>query len=235
MADASSDPQDGDPDALDGESGPGSLVHRKVLEVADSNPEAPVESVAESVDGASVTFVERVLEEYGDPGADDRSTPRAGTDEDESADGRDSETEPVQEPTELTETQYETLRAVADDPTATQKEIAESLGVSRAAVSKRLSDVPGFEWTTRREFVERLFDEGQPGATLGDQETSLDGLRARVDDLEQRLDEQQTAGLRAELDTALASKVVHACLAADYVSPGEERQLIRALLSDRDQ
>jgi transcriptional regulator with XRE-family HTH domain len=52
----------------DGSGGPPAIIHKRILDVAESNPEASLEGIAETVTGASIDLVERVLEEYGDPG-----------------------------------------------------------------------------------------------------------------------------------------------------------------------
>jgi len=70
----------------------------------------------------------------------------------------DSSTEGI-DPSSVTDRQRETLRFVHDH-----------LGVSRATVSRRLNDVPGFEWTDREAFTSRVFGE-DPGVG-GDSETS---------------------------------------------------------------
>lgn len=66
---------------------------------------------------------------------------------------------------ELTPEQLETLAAIRDRPEATQSELADELGVSRAAVSVRANSVPGMEWRSRARFVSKFF-------------ATFDGLRA---------------------------------------------------------
>ena len=46
---------------------PRAMIHKKILDVAGDNPDASLERIADEVSGASVTFVEQVLDEYGDP------------------------------------------------------------------------------------------------------------------------------------------------------------------------
>ena len=48
---------------------PRGIIHKKVLDAAESKPNASMEQLAEQVSGASLSIVERVLAEYGDPGA----------------------------------------------------------------------------------------------------------------------------------------------------------------------
>lgn len=46
------------------------VIHRRILDVAESQPTASVEELAEEVSGATEDFVEQVLDEYGDPGTE---------------------------------------------------------------------------------------------------------------------------------------------------------------------
>lgn len=61
--------------------------------------------------------------------------------------------------TDLSEKQRTVLRKIYDDPEATQGDLADEVGVSRATISQRVNAVDGFEWPDRAEFVERLFDD----------------------------------------------------------------------------
>lgn len=47
---------------------PRAVVHKRILSVAESRPDASMESIASDVTGATTSLVEQVLEEYGDPG-----------------------------------------------------------------------------------------------------------------------------------------------------------------------
>lgn len=60
---------------------------------------------------------------------------------------------------ELTQKERKTLRTIARRPTATQKHIADELGVSRATVSNRVNAIPGFEWANRDTFVTEVVGE----------------------------------------------------------------------------
>ena len=46
---------------------PRAVIHRRILDVAQARPDAPIETISEEVNGATFDLVERVLEEYGDP------------------------------------------------------------------------------------------------------------------------------------------------------------------------
>ena len=215
---------------------PRAVIHKQILDAAESRPEASMEALAEEVTGATTSIVEHVLEEYGDPAvefdddgndddadddvdaddtdADDTESDVGAGDADDTGDGVDGcrdeseeqqsatddagsaddctpaepeidEAEPGMpdhdsrstngalplEPDELTETQLETLREIADDPTATQAELGDTLGVSGATINQRVNAIDGFDWTARAEFVEHLF-ENEP-TDNGNTERSL--------------------------------------------------------------
>jgi hypothetical protein len=48
---------------------PRAVIHKRILDVAESRPDAPLATIADEVSGASTDLVERVLAEYGDPSA----------------------------------------------------------------------------------------------------------------------------------------------------------------------
>lgn len=219
---------------------PRAVVHKKILDVAESRPDASLEEIADEVSGATVSIVEQVLEEYGDPGRSDdpedgadssTASDPAGDDvaadastadaelesggeseldsssdrnldseadsaidagtEDGSEDDTDGETiattesddtadaalELSIEPSDVTEKQLETFRAIDDSPDATQAELADRLGVSSATISQRVNAVEGFDWSERRAFVEALFDDetepegAGPNSNHGERET----------------------------------------------------------------
>ena len=47
---------------------PRAIVHKRILDVAESRPDASMAELADEVTGASTEMVEKVLDEYGDPG-----------------------------------------------------------------------------------------------------------------------------------------------------------------------
>lgn len=60
---------------------------------------------------------------------------------------------------DLSEKQRTVLRKIYDDPEATQGDLADEVGVSRATISQRVNAVDGFAWPDRAAFVERLFED----------------------------------------------------------------------------
>jgi DNA-binding CsgD family transcriptional regulator len=165
------------------------VIHRKILDVAESRPDASLEAIADDVSGASVDLVDRVLTEYGDPHRDDSGDSGAvEVDASSSAatGNSDGDGESLQSVPDLTEKERITLRAVAEDPDAPQSAIAEKLGVTRATVSRRLNSIEGFEWRTRREFAERVFgpstdhEEQSDQGTAAPERVAADGYRDDV-------------------------------------------------------
>lgn len=229
---------------------PRAVIHRQILDSASSKPEASLEELASEVAGASTDLVERVLEEYGDPARDE--PPGASTTEDEPM------TDDARLPSvaDLTEKERETLRAIAARPGATQGELADALGVSRATVNKRLNDIEGFEWKDRRAFVASVFGDEPPDAEPPDEavvttghpawvDATSDGgqllpadvdgtiheLSERVTRLEQQLDGRSfgSVGIGLE-DPALVAKLVRAVMADDAISDDEELRILEAVL-----
>lgn len=62
----------------EGSGGPPAIIHKRILDIAEANPEASLEVIADTVTGASIDLVDRVLREYGDPGEDSNSVSGAG-------------------------------------------------------------------------------------------------------------------------------------------------------------
>ncbi|MFB6191842.1 MAG: MarR family transcriptional regulator [Haloarculaceae archaeon] len=160
---------------------PRALVHKKILDVAASNPDASMEAIAAEVSGASTDLVERVLDEYGDPCETQGSEPAAdgeGTNEHptqstqpttETMSDLQTESEEPNENgavdrSELSDKQLATLRAIAADPDCSQAELAEEFDVTRATISRWVNDIPGFEWSRRGEFAARIVGAGGGGS-----------------------------------------------------------------------
>ena len=82
---------------------PRAMVHRRILDVAASRPDATLSAIAGEVSGASPSLVERVLDEYGDP---------AGEDPDDSP-GRRRVVRPTPRPTRTRRARRRVLRGTA--------------------------------------------------------------------------------------------------------------------------
>lgn len=79
---------------------PRAVIHKRILDVAEERPDASVASLADAVGGASVDLVERVLDEYGDPGVDAGSASADSGSPSEGPAGADPEEDPGQSPDE---------------------------------------------------------------------------------------------------------------------------------------
>lgn len=232
------------------------MIHKRILESAESDPDASLEALAGEVAGASPDLVERVLEEYGDPG----EMPADAT---PAEDSTMTDPRPIPTAAELTEKQRETLRAIAAAPEATQSELADALGVSRATVNKRLNDIDGFDWTDREAFVGTVLDvdaetrspepsdESAPdgastpevdvatpteaavdGGQLLDPnaETAVEQLQERLARVEQQLGDAAADGSAPAIDdTELLAKVLRAVMADDDIDEAEEVAVLEAL------
>ena len=249
----------------DGSDGPRAVIHKRILDVARDNPDASLADIADEISGANADLVDRVLSKYGDPGEaelqdNESAMSQNGQQSVESGQSQETETnaesdhvEPLTDPGELTEKQFQTVRTVYEDADATQGDIADRLGVTRATVSRRLNDIPGFEWSDRETFTASLFDDTEydsetptddteADATTRDEsgemtsrgdavraETAFDALEERLTTVEETLDE--TAGVAERpIRRELAHKVVHAAMESERITEDEELELIDGLL-----
>lgn len=228
------------------EQAPRAVIHKRILESAETQPDASLVELSTEVAGASPDLVERVLDEYGDPALDQPTEPDSTED--------DAMTEHPTLPTaaELTEKQLTSLRAVAKRPEATQAELAEALGVSRATVNKRLNAIDGFDWADREAFVAAVLDadaatppsdtdavdQPAPEAAAAvdggqlrspDAENAVEQLQERVARLERELDEPVGESGSALEDTPLLAKVMRAVMADDDIDRDEEVEVLEAL------
>lgn len=156
----------------------------------------------------------------------------------------------------LSEKHRALLEAVAARPAATQADLAGELDVTTATVSRWANDIPGFEWSERKAFVDAVFgdnhdiemtDQSTPDtdaaeaaqptesdtddegtATVTEIETGLTKLSERVADLEAGDEEADTDPVFE--DPALVHKIVHACLDSEHISEAEELRILKRLL-----
>ena len=86
----------------------------------------------------------------------------------------------------LSAKQRETLATIARNPTVTQREIADELGVSAATVSNRVNEIEGFSWDERAAIVSRLFepsDSCDPEAATMTHQSTDDTMHAVIERL----------------------------------------------------
>lgn len=252
---------------------PKSIRHKRILDIAAEKPDAPLEEIAEEIPSTTPDLVEHVLEEYGDPASDDSTAgsgdhevvetdDNAGENSENGPDGEagtpleSAATEATEqgEPNmidetgaprleELSEKQRRTLRAIRENPEATQEELAGQLGVSAPTISNRVNSIEGFEWRRRQAFVAAVFNEPKPAtepqsapdqsATDGGVKSEFDTLAERVTRLEHQLEAwSPVEPTRAVFDDPeLLHKVIHACMDSTKISEDEELQILKNLLS----
>lgn len=235
---------------------PRAIVHKKILDAAEADPDASIEKLAKTVNGASADLVEQVLDEYGDPvketpTVDEGNTALQQSPADSETEKGNSETLSVEEEEiatektatleELTEKQEATLRVIHENPEATQRELAKRFGVSSATICKRVNNIDGFEWETREEFAAQLFDGDKTEETTemtehqathdnsGQLDGQLDELQQRVQSIEEKL-EGESQSHTAFDDPTLVHKVVHACMNSDQISEEEELRILEGAL-----
>lgn len=213
---------------------PKSIRHKQILDVAEENPNASVEAIATEIPTATVDLVEDVLSEYGDAGPDAAESPSvAETAEPVSEDPRPAAVD-------LSETQRETLHAIAANPEATQRDLADLLDVSAATISVRVNQIEGFDWEKRHEFATSVLGRNDTGSddppayattAPADVRSLLDDLADVVSTLEDRQDELLGRESSTEtLEPELLHKVIHACMRSNSVSEDEELRILESLV-----
>lgn len=241
----------------DSDSTPKAIIHKRILRAAKTKPEASIEELADDVGGASPDLVERVLDEYGDPGENESSDQIDGPVEHGTASEGVSDPSPEDHPPtmqndassvgsnkwhdSLTDIQHETLVVLATNPNATQRELGDKLGVAPATVSRRLSGIPGFEWEAREEFINTFSSEvSSPNTDLPMPQESTNheteqvendfvALETKIEALEDEVDDLGSAGF-SNIPPDLLHKVIHAIVQSDRISEEEELTIIRSLL-----
>lgn len=232
---------------------PRATIHKQILDAAAEEPEASMETIADRVSGASLGLVEQVLDKYGDP-ADSQASETASetgdnaTENDSSMELSDQKTAPDGEPpvelSELTEKQRETIEAIAENPHATQSELADEFEVSAATINNRVNTIPGFEWKLRHQFIDTMLDDDTASANGGDQgpdpteDKGGDDLAEKIMELETRIErlEQPEAGRDENTlidDTELLHKLIHASMDSDRITEDEELRILEELLGSR--
>lgn len=214
---------------------PRSVRHKQILDAAENNPEASIETIATDISGVTVQDVERVLEEYGDPAEDNGDQPAEIEDPSEATD----EDGPALD--DLSPKQRELVQTIYHNPDATQREVAEMLDVSPATICNRAHSIEGFDWDLRQSVVESLVEGNSSAPTEAPSQMSspntthhadVDQLADRVTALEDQVDTMSTQSVSARSfdDLELLQKVIHACMDADTISEEEELQILQALL-----
>lgn len=235
------------------------MRHKQILDVAADNPEASVEDLAAKVPSATAELVERVLEEYGDPASEDESPeseespePEEPTMGDETPESDQTVSQPATgeqaypDPSDLSAAERETIRAINEHPTASQRDLADELGVTASTVSNRVNGIDGFDWANREQFAKAVLgerDTDSPETSPATSEMSevaaafqstVDELATQISDLEGRMETiaDGSGATHAQVfqDPELVHKVVHACMSSENITEEEELRILESLL-----
>ncbi|MBV0900743.1 MarR family transcriptional regulator [Haloarcula salina] len=156
-------------------------------------------------------------------------------------------------PADLSPTQRETLRAITEHPTASQRDLAEVLDVTASTISNRVNSIDGFDWSERESFAHAVLDGEEPTAagpsttdsrqsspevvdTVETVQSTVDQLSTQIEDLEGRMETvtdgsgATQAQARVFDDPELVHKVVHACMDSENISEDEELRILKSLL-----
>lgn len=185
---------------------PRAMIHKQILDKAEADQDASMDTIADEVAGASVDLVEKVLNEYGDPAEESHHPTDPGGDEPLEAQletpDTDEATDPTAQPSldNISAKQRETLAEINERPAATQREISKALGVSAATIRRQLNDIAGFWRQDRRDFVAEFFESPLIGDGKGTvQSENAGALESRVEALERRLEGIESSGDKSGL------------------------------------
>jgi hypothetical protein len=156
---------------------PRAMVHRRILDVAESDPDASLAAIADEVSAASPDLVERVLDEYGDPGRDSEQDAQEGqpmdSENDTSPDtdaGSDQDGPPDESEEGASPSETEANNVSSSGTEANSAPSSESAGGDPPSVG----DLSEKQRRTLRALYER------PDASQGDLAEELDVTRATV-------------------------------------------------------
>lgn len=168
----------------DGKPYPQSVRHRQILDVAAEHPDTSIDELATMVPSATTQLVERVLEEHGDPAADDdqsttatESDPETTEQVDDPEAGSTADTTPSSGPTEADESGATPTDADGDLDADTDAEAGPEVSVSPDDLSEKQRDVLDAiaerPEATQREIGDRL---GVSATTVGNRANSIEGF-----------------------------------------------------------
>lgn len=232
---------------------PRAVVHKKILDRAESRPDVSIDELANTVTGASPDLVERVLDEYGDPAADEEQTNKieqetseasSESEENNTSDGVNGTNSGVPpereyESEEITEEQQEILRRIQEYPAETQREIADRFDVSTSTINRRLNSITGFEWNCRQEFATAMLDNNSSSQDEATPETTaVEDLTEQVQTLTEQVEslqnehETQSASVQSPFGNPdLACKIARECMKSDNVTEQEETQILKNIIA----
>lgn len=225
---------------------PKSIRQKRILEIAEQQPDASIEEIAAEVPSVGPEIVEQVLDEYDDPANEEGNEVGGGS---VAIDGPPSPETPtststdlygdVPNPETLSERELETLRAIQRHPDKTQRELGKVLDISGATVSQRVNSIEGFEWERRADFAAAVLDdqpaEGEEYENMSYEkeiiEESVDDLEARIVALEDTFAEIEHEGTRENsIEHDLLYKTIRECITSEAFDEDEEKRLMEHLL-----
>lgn len=177
------------------------MRHKRILDTAERNPDAPLEAIADEIPSATVELVEQVLDEYGDPGADDGSadaTVEDGSGQASATDQNTEEGQPVTPPAQASQgdgaESEERVADQRDDEAGTSGEEADD---SEAAAGPLDSDTDEIDGINEIDGADEMDGTDEAGSA---EETSNSEEPAGADeapDSEESLSTDERALLRA--------------------------------------
>lgn len=202
---------------------PKSIRHKRILDVAEDNPNASIEEIAAEISSVTADTVENVLDEYGDPADANEVTPTPPNED--TTDGLPSGI------TDLSPAQRETIEAIHKNPEATQRELGEILDVSQSTINNRVNTIPQFNWEKRITLTARLIDTIQNSTQTIMQKTEDTQAPVNSDSQEPEMvpEDQSNPGTSDQNslleDPEFAYKIFRACIDSETLSEEEERRL----------
>ncbi|WP_440771388.1 winged helix-turn-helix transcriptional regulator [Natronorubrum sp. DTA28] len=128
---------------------PRAVIHKKILDVAESRPTASMEAIADDVSGATVAIVDQVLEEYGDPGESD--------DPDEFEDASDDSSSDAEIDERQTDRTSDSSATAGDPPESDDAESAMTEHDSQSDTDLELSLEPDDVTEKQRETLAEIY------------------------------------------------------------------------------
>ena len=233
---------------------PRAIIHKKILDEAEANPDASITTIARAVGGASADLVERALDNYGDPATannDNESEDKKAaqnpdlTSEKTEVKGQgnnllESQVPPLES---LTDKQRQTLRAIYQEPEATQVELAEKLNVTNATICTRVNNIEGFDWNRREEFVNTMYNDKMTNGDgrAQDLERESPPLQASREEIEtvtnricvlEQLAGSQAFGVSTGVDEDLIAKIIVACVNSEFLSDDEKLEIVKIFIEN---
>jgi hypothetical protein len=204
---------------------PKAIIHKRILDQAETNPDASIEALADDIAGASPDLVERVLDDFGDPAADTSESldeSATGTDDEPPV---DAETDRETEDQEPDETEPDTV-ANSHSTAGTDPEVAEPTNESP------MSETPSVDVTDlsdkQRTALEAIAQ--RPEATQAELAEQFDVSRATICNWVNSIDSFDWEDRREFVQQAVRTDAIASDGGQAHVTAGDDRL---ATLQDR--